>query len=78
MSDTVPETTKERYREIKRLWDEAAKDDWRGPVKIMPGFEELCDAEHRKWMAEHPEVVTTGPKAPPISRYRFIDRSIES
>jgi hypothetical protein len=78
MSDTESETSKERYREIKRLWDEAAKNDWRGPVKIVPGITERFVREMAKSQAEHPETVRSGPKAPPISRYRIFDPLDES
>lgn len=73
MSDTVVETPKERYREIRRLWDKAANDDWRGPVKVMHGFEKLSDAEHLKWLAEHPEEVSSTSSVPTTSRSRFTD-----
>jgi hypothetical protein len=78
MSNTKPETSRERYREIKRLWDEAAKNDWREPVKIIPGFSERLVREMAKWQAEHPEYVSSGPKAPPKARYRIFDQPIES
>lgn len=72
MSDIEP-TTPERYQEIKRLWDEAAKNDWRGPVKIIPGWQEQQARAWARYLAEHPDEVKNGPKAPPKSRYRMID-----
>jgi hypothetical protein len=72
MGDRKP-TSRERYQEIKRLWDEAAKDDWRGPVKIIPGITEKFVLEMAKYDRAHPEQVKSGPKAPPKSRYRIYD-----
>ena len=72
MSDTEP-TSRERYREIKRLWDEAAKNDWRGPVKIMPGWQESEAAALARERAKYPGRTENGPKAPSKSRYRIFD-----
>jgi hypothetical protein len=68
MGDTEP-TSRERYREIKRLYDEAAKDDWRGPVKIIPGITDRMIVAMAKYDREHPEQATSGPKAPSLESY---------
>ena len=67
MGDVEP-TSRECYQEIKRLWAEAANDDWRGEVKIIPGIAERFCLQVAKHDREHPSQAKSGPDAPTVER----------
>lgn len=36
------EEEKAYYRKVAELWRKAAEDDWRGPVRVVPGWQKLA------------------------------------
>ena len=42
----------EQNRKMRKLWQEAAEDDWRGPVKVEEGWQEKARAELDQYVKE--------------------------
>ena len=66
-AEVTPHVT-DHDRQIVRLWAEAAEDDWRGPVRVEPGWQDRAAAALARWQREHPECAANGSSNHPTAQ----------